>query len=210
MSTKTIVLANEGMYPLSPQDMTLQYELKTTHYHELDSYLTEMACFAKAQDSFYVKKEDLYKHLNGGSPHDFFSANNCESRNKQLEDFGLIFTTDELIFLTHKLIVEIVCSSDKIKLKHIMFDEVPRKTTLERINADRFFDIKAMVIEGKQTNSMGPFNPEKFPHAGELSHFVTKTDEGLFITTRLLTELFKNYPSLDCVSISLEIEEIKD
>jgi|GEM_PF-6466471 len=206
---KLVVLPNFGMYPIHPEDMSTGQVLVVTHEHWLDSYLARLVHFCAVKKSFFCTKNELSVYFAVSSNGQPFSSRSCDARSKELEEiYGLIYLSGEGIFLTHELICEVMELSGKINLKNIEFDEIPNKTEIEKNNSERFRDIKALVTRAKEEDSYGPFNPDEFVHASELCHFVTKTKEGLFVTPRLLTYLFKHYPSLDCVSVSLPEEVI--
>lgn len=197
---KKMIFPNPNTYPINPGGMVLSRNLVITHDYELDSYLTQMAHFSSVKKSFSFLKSEFYKYLSDGSDNSFFSAGNCDDQNEVLEkEYFLLAQFNGSIFLSSDFIIAAIGSSNEICLKHIEFDDIPLKTEIERLNPERFRDVKALILRAKKEESYGPFNPDEFIKVIELSSFIKKTEMGLFITPRLLTYLFKHYPSPECV-----------
>jgi hypothetical protein len=203
MKHKQIILPNTGMYPILPEDMVTDHVRTITAEFELDHYLAHINYVCSVKKSFVLSKADFYEYMKTVDEN-FYAVENCNDCNKKLIEKNLLYIAGEHIFLTHTLICESVKMSGKIGLEHILFDDIPGKSEIERLSPDRFFDIKALVLCAQETKKLGPFEPEKFPHAAELNYFVETKDDGLYITNKLLNHFFKYYPALDYVSISLE------
>jgi hypothetical protein len=194
METKKMVFPSLDKYPLSPDDVVVNHSLKVTHKYEIDSYLTQIAYFCSVKKSFYFSKDEFYKYLSSGHSA-FFSTSSCDDLNGVLEkEYFLLSQFDGNIFLTSDFIIAMVGSSDKICLKHIEFDETPRKTEIEKLNPEIFQSLKALILHAKKEESYGPFNPDDFKKATELKGFLIKNENGIFLTPKLLTYLFKHYP----------------
>lgn len=202
-----IVLPNNGMYPIHPKELGSDTIRTITSYSELDDYLAHLLNICSSTERFVVTNSEIEQYFSNESNVGFYSSHNRQARSERLQKDGYLYIAGDSIFLTHKLITKAAISSKNIALEHIEFDDISRKTTMERLHPEVFSDIKSMMLKAKKENCLGPFSPEEFPHAGDLNHFVNTDEKGFWIKSTLLMNLFTNYPSMDYVSVEISAEQ---
>jgi hypothetical protein len=202
---KIIALPNTGLYPILPKDIKPETQKTVTHKYEVDLYLTDLAVYSALVNKFYFDKNYFYTHLRVSQ--NFlasFSMQSFENMNKNLEESGYIVIVNNVMFLTHKLIVEIsdmnANVSKKIKPEHIQFDEIPKKTELERLNPGRFLELKEVFEMTKEKGFEHSFDTSKYPQASKDGMWLDKEGK---LTTRTIMYFFKWYPSLDIASVKI-------
>jgi len=204
-----IVLPNTGIYPIKPRELALEQELNIFHDYLVDLYLTHLVQYAVDADTFIIDKDAFHQWCKNNIEGPF-SIHSSENWNRELSESHCgnvyLWVTEQTIFLTHRLIAKVMqFRPHNIGLEHIDFDEVPRKTELERFKPERFFQLKEMVTLAKSTGSLGPFNKNKFSECVGLTSFLDDREDGLYIKKTLLMYLFQYYPRIDFVSVENSI-----